>query len=352
MLPSVWLAIWHDESLAFYERQLKLVRDAGVGAELPIQLQAVALERAWCGDLAGARQLTAEAEAISTATGVRIPPNALLRVLSLEGSEAEASALIQAVIEEAMLRGQGQAVMVAQWAAAVLYNGLARYEEAVVAAADVATNALLPYLRTWAQCELVEAAVGVGSTEVARDALAALVATTQPAATYLSRGIEARCRALLDDDDAEELYREAIKQLEPSGNRTELARAYLVYGEWLRAAGRLREAREPLRAAEELFADIGMDAFGARARAALVAAGAKPRMRALELHEELTPQEQQIARLARDGLTNSQIGAQLFLSSRTVEWHLHKVFGKLGINSRDALDRAMPQERDRAVRNG
>jgi DNA-binding NarL/FixJ family response regulator len=121
----------------------------------------------------------------------------------------------------------------------------------------------------------------------------------------------------------------------------------------LRAAGRLREAREPLRIAEDMFADMGMDAFGDRARAALVAAGAKPRARVRNLRDELTPQEQQIAGLARVGLTNAQIGSQLFLSPRTVEWHLHKVFGKLGIDSRDGLDGLIPrQERDGVPQNG
>ena len=144
-------------------------------------------------------------------------------------------------------------------------------------------------------------------------------------------------------------YREAIEQLDRSGNRTELARAHLVFGEWLRREGRLREARERLRAAEEMFAEIGMEAFAERARGELVAAGAKPRTHPLETRADLTPQEEQIARLARDGLTNAQIGAQLFLSPRTVEWHLHKVFGKLGIDSRNALGAALPpQKRERA----
>ena len=166
----------------------------------------------------------------------------------------------------------------------------------------------------------------------------------------MALGIEARCRALLaDGDDAEASYREAIRQLDRAGIRTELARAHLLFGEWLRREGRLREARERLRTAEEMFAAIGMEAFAERAQGELVAAGAKLRKRPLEPSEELTPQEEQIARLARDGLTNAQIGAQLFLSPRTVEWHLHKVFGKLGIDSRSGLDAALPrQERETA----
>ena len=338
-------AIWDDEAIAVYERQAQLVRDAGALAELPIHLQALALEQTWRGDLSGARRLMAEAESISTSTGNQVPPFALLRILALQGREAEASPLIAAVIREGTARGQGIAVMVAYWAAAVLYNGLGRYEEASAAAREVVTNAILPWLSMWALFELVEAAARVGDTELAADALAKLAATTQPAGTSFALGIEARCRALLaDGDDAEESYREAIRQLDRTGNRTELARAHLVFGEWLRREGRLREARERLRAAEEMFAEIGMEAFAERARGELVAAGAKPRQHPLEPGEELTPQEEQIARLARDGLSNPQIGAQLFLSPRTVEWHLHKVFGKLGIDSRRGLDAALPPQ--------
>jgi DNA-binding CsgD family transcriptional regulator len=339
-------AIWDDEAIAVYERQAQLVRNAGALAELPIHLQALALERAWRGDLPGARQLMAEAESISTSTGNQIPPFALLRILALQGREAEASALIEAVIQEGTARGQGHAVKVAYWAAAVLYNGLGRHEEAAAAAGEVVKDGLLPWLSMWALFELVEAAARVGDAELAADALNKLAATTQPAGTGLALGIEARCRALLaEGNDAEASYREAIRQLDRAGNRTELARARLVFGEWLRREGRLREAREWLRAAEEMFAEIGAEAFAERARGELVATGAKPRQRPLEPREELTPQEEQIARLARDGLTNPEIGTQLFLSPRTVEWHLHKVFGKLGIDSRRGLDAALPQER-------
>jgi DNA-binding CsgD family transcriptional regulator len=342
-------AIWDDEAIAVYERQAQLVRDAGALAELPIHLQALALERAWRGDLSGARRLIAEAESISTSTGSPVPPYALLRVLALEGREDEASHLIEAVIRESTSRGQGHAVMVARWAAAVLYNGLRRHEEAAAAAREVA-NGILPWLSMWALFELVEACARVGDTAGARVALNDLAATTQPAASRFALGIEARCRALLaDGDDAEASYREAVNQLEQAGYRTELARAHLVFGEWLRGEGRLHEARERLRAAEEMFAEIGMEAFAQRAQAGLVAAGAKLRRRVLAPREDLTAQEEQIARLARDGLTNAQIGGELFLSPRTVEWHLHKVFGKLGIDSRSGLHAALPrQEREAA----
>jgi DNA-binding CsgD family transcriptional regulator len=343
-------ATWDDDAIVVYERQALIVRDAGALAELPIHLQALALQRAWRGDLPGARRLIAEAESISTSTGNEVPPFALLRVLALEGRAAEASPFIEAVIHEAAARGQEHVVKVAQWAAAVLYNGLGRHEEAAAAAGEAVTNGILPWVTMWARFELVEAAARVGDTERARAAVDALAATTQPAGSCLARGIEARSRALLaDGDDAEGSYRAAIEELDRAGVRTELARAHLLYGEWLRREGRLRQARERLRAAEEMFAEIGMEAFAERAQGELAAAGVKPRKRPLDAREELTPQEEQIARLARDGLTNAEIGAQLFLSPRTVEWHLHKVFGKLGIDSRSGLDAALPRHEPQAA---
>jgi DNA-binding CsgD family transcriptional regulator len=344
-VAGVRCAIWDDEAIAVYERQAQLVRDAGALAELPIHLQALALERAWRGDLSGARRLIAEADSISRSTGNQVPPFAMLRILALEGREAEASALIDAVIREGTTRGQGHPVKVAHWSAAVLYNGLGRYEEAAAAAGEAVTDGILPWVSMWALAELVEAAARAGDKGLAADALNRLAATTQPAGTRLALGIEARCRALLaDGDDAEASYREAIEQLDRAGNRTELARAHLVFGEWLRREGRLDDARERLRVAEEMFVQIGTEAFAERARGELVATGAKPRQHSLEPGEVLTPQEEQIARLAGDGLSNPEIGAQLFLSPRTIEWHLHKVFGKLAIDSRNGLHAALPPQ--------
>ncbi len=336
-------AMWDDDAIAVYERQARLVRDAGALAELPIHLQALALERAWLGDLEGAGRLMAESESISTSIGTQMPPFALLRILALQGREAEAAPLIEAVSQQGITRGQGNAVMVAHWAAAVLYNGLGRYGKASAAAREVVANGVLPWLTMWARVELVEAAARVGDAELARDALDGLVATTQPAGSDFALGIEARSRALLaDGNEAEASYREAIDRLSRTRRRPELARAHLVYGEWLRREARLGQARAGLRTAEEMFTEIGMEAFAERARSELVAAGAKPRRRADEAREKLTPQEQQIAQLARDGLTNAEIGGQLFLSPRTVEWHLHKVFAKLGIDSRNGLYAALP----------
>ena len=347
---GVRTAMWHDEAITVYERQVRLVREAGALAELPIHLQALALERAWRGDLPGAGRLAAEAESISTSTGNEVPPFARLRILALQGREAEAVSLIDLVVRDGTKWGQGIAVMTARWADAVLNNGLGRYERAATAAGEVVRHGILPWLSMWARCELIEAAVRTGDTGVARDALAGLVATTRPAGSCLALGIEARSRALLEGDDAEPSYRDALDQLARSGNRTELARGQLLFGEWLRGQNRLREARERLWVAEKMFTEIGMEAFAERTRKELVAAGAKPHVHRTEPRADLTPQEEQIARLAGDGLTNAQIGAEFFLSPRTIEWHLNRVFGKLGIGSRDALDAALrPDERKTPV---
>ena len=230
----------------------------------------------------------------------------------------------------------------ANWAAAVLYNGLARYEEAAAAARQATSNTFEPWISMWALPELVEAASRSGDTELARNALERLAETTQPAGTDFALGIEARCRALLSDGAAAEpLYREAIERLSRTQLRPELARAHLLFGEWLRREGRRVEAREQLHTAHDMFAAIGMEAFAERARRELVATGGKARKRSVEKRDQLTPQEEQIARLARDGRTNPEIGAQLFLSARTVEWHMGKVFTKLGIGSRRELDAAL-----------
>jgi ATP/maltotriose-dependent transcriptional regulator MalT len=191
--------------------------------------------------------------------------------------------------------------------------------------------------------ELVEAATRAGEHDAARDALDRLTETTQLAGTELARGIEARCRALLEDA-SDDLYREAIDRLSRTRVRTELARAHLVYGEWLRREGRRDGGREQLHTAHEILASIGMEAFAERARRELVATGVKVRKRSVETRDRLTPQEEQIARLARDGLSNPQVGTQLFISARTVEWHLRKVFTKLGISSRRELRAALPEE--------
>jgi DNA-binding CsgD family transcriptional regulator/tetratricopeptide (TPR) repeat protein len=336
-------AVWdNDGARAISARQVQLVRDAGALAGLPLHLSALGISNAWIGDFAGAASNIAEADSVAAATGSRFFPWALLRLRALQGREGEASAVIASAIEQAAGGSLG-AVIWAHWAAAVLYNGLARYEEAMASARQSTSNTFELWVSVWALPELVEGAARAGDTELARDALDRLVETTQPCGTDDARGIEARCRALLSDGAAaEELYRESIDSLSRTQLRPELARAHLLYGEWLRREGRRVGAREQLRTAYDLCVAIGMEAFGDRARRELLATGERVRKRGADTRDELTPQEEQIARLARDGFSNPEIGAQLFISARTVEWHLGKVFTKLRISSRRELRAALP----------
>ncbi len=336
-------AVWdQDSALAITTRQVQLLRDAGALAELPIHLSSLALTQTWMGDFAGTASLIAEVETVAAATGTRMAPIALLRLRALQGREAEASALIAATIKQAEEWGHGIAVTVAFWAAAVLYNGLARYHEAAAAARRAASDSFEPWVWMWALPEAVEAGARGGDTDLASDALERLAETTQPCGTDLALGIEARSRAMLRDGPAaDDLYREAIERLGRTRLRPELARSHLVYGEWLRREHRRVDARAELRTALDQFRSIGMHAFAERARAELVATGEKVPKRAVETRDELTAQERQIAELAREGLSNPEIGERLFLSPRTVEWHLRKVFGKLGIRSRRELANAL-----------
>ena len=337
--------VWDNEDmLATAARMLRLVRDAGALAQLPIHLSAVALARAWIGDFAGAASLVAEIDSVVVATGGRMAPGAALRLRSLQGREAETSALIASTIEHAAAGGHTMALY-AHWAAAVLYNGLARYQEAAESARQATSSPFEVFVSVRALPELVEAAARAGNAELAREALERLAETTQPCGNDLALGIEARSRALLSDGAAaDDLHREAIDRLRRTQLRPELARAQLLYGEWLRRQGRRVDAREQLRTAHNLFATIGMEAFAERARTELLATGETARKRTVETRDALTAQEALIARLAREGLSNPEIGARLFISARTVKYHLGKVFAKLAISSRSQLDRALASD--------
>jgi DNA-binding CsgD family transcriptional regulator len=235
---------------------------------------------------------------------------------------------------------------VSHWASAVLYNGLGRYEEALGAAEQASEHAEELAFHNCGLAELIVAAVRSGNRERAAAALQRLEAITRASGTDWALGIEARSRALLSDDAeaAERLYREAIERLGRTRIRVELARAHLLYGEWLRRERRRIDAREQLRIACDMFTQMGAEAFAARAARELLATGERARRRSVETREDLTAQEVQIARLACAGLSNPEIGARLFISPRTVEYHLHKVFGKLNIASRNQLAEALPQE--------
>jgi DNA-binding CsgD family transcriptional regulator len=342
--PMASNVMWDsDGSTAIFERQAWIVREAGALAELPVFLSSVALDKAWNGDLAGAEALIAESDSVAAVTGSQLPPFARLRLLSLQGREPEASALMKTVTTMTEAVGSGLHVRVAQWAAAVLYNGLARYDDAASAARQVTANDIDPYPSMWCLPELVEAAARLGETDLARLALERLAEMTLPAGTDFALGILARSRALLSDGaNAERLYGEAIERLSRTQLRPELARAHLLHGEFLRREGRRVAAREQLRTAYDLFVAIGMEAFAERARRELLATGETAPRRTMETRDVLTPQEAQIARMASDRQTNPEIGAKLFISPRTVEYHLRKVFQKLGISSRAELDRVLP----------
>ena len=343
MAQAAASAVWDDDAWrALLERQVRLAREAGALDQLPIDLGALGTNAAWSGDFAAAASLIAEADAVCEATGSRAAPYAAMMLAALRGNEAEAVSLIEATIAGATIEGQGMAVTYAHWVAAILYNGLGRYGEAVAAASQASEDTPGLYVSMWALPELIEAAVRSGSSHVAGDALSRLVETTRAGGTDFGLGIEARSRALLSAPKAAEgLYREAVDRLGRTRLRPELARAHLLYGEWLRRENRRTDARVQLRTAHEMLNAIGMGAFAERTRRELLATGETVRKRTVGTPNSLTAQEAAIARLAGDGRTNAEIGAQLFLSARTIEWHLHKVFSKLGIGSRRELRRAL-----------
>src|SRR4051812_2740137 len=340
-----WLAtaaaVWawdYDTCLAVSTRGVQLARDSGALEVLVVAVNVLGQAVALGGDFAAAALLIAEADAVTEATGTRVAPYGALVLAALRGREAEASPLIAATIREATAGGQGTAVQYARWARAVVMNGLGRYEDALAAAVEAADDTPELFVSMWSLSELVEAAVRTGDTGLARRALTRLGDHTHASAADWALGIAARSRALLcEGEAAERLYREAIERLGGTRLRPDLARAHLLYGEWLRREGRRVDARRQLRTAHGMLAGIGMEAFAERARRELVATGERVRRRTVETRDDLTPQEEQIARLARDGLSNPEIGARLFLSPRTVEYHLHKVFSKLGISSRKEL---------------
>jgi DNA-binding CsgD family transcriptional regulator len=340
---AIWL--WDfDSGLEIPRRAVQLARESGALEVLAVADNVCGQAAVWGGDFELGALMAAEVEAVKEATGSRIGPYAKISLVGLRGRESEALPLIEGVIAGAAAGGQGTAVQYAHWAKAVLMNGLGRYEEAVAAAVLATGGTPQIFIAAWALGELVEAATRTGNAELARNALARLGEHTEASDADWALGIHAQSRALLSDGEAaERSYRAAVEHLRRTRLRPHLARAHLLYGEWLRREHRRVDARKQLRAAYDLFEAIGMEAFAARARGELLATGEKVRRRGAVTRDELTPQERQIARLARDGLSNPEIGAQLFLSPRTVEWHLRKVFAKLDIRSRHELAQALPE---------
>jgi DNA-binding CsgD family transcriptional regulator len=336
-IPSY--VLWDDETwYAINARQLGLAREAGALARLPMGLITGAVIDAWSGEFAKAAEATAEADAIVEATGTRLAPYASMLLVALEGREADGLALLESAISDAAAVGQGFAVQWGEFVKAILFNGLRRYDEALVAAQRASDDTPELFISSWALAELIEAASRSGAPGRAANAIECLTENTTVAGTDWGLGIAARARALLTDGDAaESLYREAIERLARTRLAPELARAHLVYGEWLRRQGRRVDARNELRAAYELFSDFGMEGFAERARLELQATGERVRKRTIGTRDELTPQETQIARLAAEGHTNREIAAGLFISASTVEYHLRKAFRKLDVESRTQL---------------
>ena len=326
-------------------RQVQLARDVGALDQLSFLLNRMAIETVWSGDFAAATLLIAEARAVCEATGSRFAPVAATMLAAFQGRTAEATPLIQSIIEQATPEGQGVSVTVANWVAAVLYNGLGRYEEALTAARQASEHKHV-YVSVWALPELIEAAARTGNTRIGHDALDLLAETTRAGGTDLGLGIEARTRALLGEGEATERHcREAIDRLGRTRHRPELARAHLLYGEWLRRQRRRRGARDQLRTAFAMFDAMGMEAFAGRAQAELRATGERARPRGPGPLEVLTAQEEQIARLVTEHLSNREIAARLFISASTVEYHLRKVFRKLGVSSRVQLARTLRNDK-------
>jgi DNA-binding CsgD family transcriptional regulator len=344
------MAVWDDETWHILaSRHVKLARDVGALSELPLAIRWRILLHTHTGELAEGAALIAEAQAVVDATGSQLGPHGALGVAAWRGREAEAVEIIQATMDDVTSRGEGRGVT-SQYAAALLYNGLGRYDKAL-AAAELACEYDDVGVLGWSLAELIEAAVRSSQPARASDALQRLSETTRASGTDWALGTEARSRALLSKGQAaENCYREAIERLGRTRMRPAVARAHLLYGEWLRRENRRRDARAELRTAYDLFTTMGIEAFAERARRELLATGDTIRKRTLETASELTAQEAHIARLAADGRTNVEIGTQLFLSTRTVEWHLSKVYIKLGVGSRRELRRALAELGNRTDR--
>ena len=341
-----WVALnlWDDETWTLLAtRHLELVREAGALTALPFVLAICSSVYAFFGELGAAAVYEEELRAATEATGIATVPYGALSIAALRGREAALSELIRTSVNEAEARGEGFALGVAEFLSGVLNNGLGRYD-AALAAVRQTERFYEEGPATWALPELVEAAARCEECEVAERALERLTESTRASGTERALGIEARSRALLSDADAaESLYREAIDRLGRSRVRVDLARAHLLYGEWLSRERRRLDAREQLRTAFEMFTAMGIEAFAGRAQRELLATGGHVRTRRVETREELTAQEAQIARLAGDGLSNAEIGERLFISQHTVAYHLRKVYSKLDITSRNQLGRVLPE---------
>jgi DNA-binding CsgD family transcriptional regulator len=341
------LRLWDDDRWELLSaRYVQLARETGALSELPLALTTRAYMLLFAGDLTAAASLIDELQAVKEATGSGLASYGALGLAALRGDEAGASALIDATIKDVTRRGEGIGITFAEWANAALNNGLGRYDKAVAAGRHATAYDEDLASLCWSLVELIEAAARCGMTETAIRAYRRLTEMASASGTDWALGAQARSHALLSEGDAaERLYREAIAHFGKTRLRVDLARAQLLYGEWLRRERRRSEAREQLRTAHGVLEAMGIAAFAERARHELRATGTTTHKRTLTArHEELTAQEAQIARLARNGLSNPEIGSRLFISAHTVQYHLRKVFTKLGITSRSQLDRVLPSD--------
>jgi DNA-binding CsgD family transcriptional regulator len=349
-LRWLWLAchaagiVWDYASWdVLSEGQVELARDAGALIALPIAFNTRAGMHLFAGEFTEAASMGVQAESVTEATGSSITPYGAVALTVFRGREAEAAHLIEIATEDVRRRGEGEGLSFLQWTTAVLYNSLGRYAEALAAAQRASEDS--PALRFvgWALIELIEAAVRNAVPERAAGALQRLSDIARACETDWALGADARSRALVSDGvAAEDLYREAIDRFGRTRLRVDLARAHLLYGEWLRRQRRRRDARDQLGRAYEIFDSVGAAAFAERARTELRATGGHVRQHTVETPDTLTAQEALIARLAAEGASNPEIAVQLFISRATVAYHLRKVFTKLGISSRNQLGRALP----------
>jgi DNA-binding CsgD family transcriptional regulator len=323
-------------------RAVRLGRESGALIVLPLALTYRAAVHMHAGEFVAASALTEEADAITEATGNAPVKYWSLVLTMLRGVEAVAEEFASWGLENAVSRGEGRGVGGYGYGMAVLYNGLGRYDTALASAQRACEYDDLGIFG-FSLVELIEAGARSGAHADAAAALRKLEERTGAVGTDWALGVEAWSRALLSDGPAAEaLYVESIERLGRTRIALHLARAHLLYGEWLRRENRRVDARTHLRSAHDMFGDAGAQAFADRAHRELLATGETARARTDETRDVLTPQEAQIARLARDGLSNPEIGAQLFISPRTVQYHLRKVFQKLDITSRNQLTRVSP----------
>jgi DNA-binding CsgD family transcriptional regulator len=335
--------LWDDETWALLStRFVQTARETGALTMLPLALSQRIAVHVFRGELTEAAALGEELNSVTDATGDPPPPIAILLLAAWQGREAQTLEMIEATTVEVLRRGEGDGLVKAQWVAALLYNSLGRYEDALAAAQQASEQPPVLGVAPWAAlAELVEAATRSPLPERGVHALQQLTEITQASGSDWALGVEARSRALLSQGKgAERAYREAIDRLGRTHIRGELARAHLLYGEWLRRENQRLDARQQLRIAHNVFTTIGADAFAQRAARELRATGEIARKRTVETTSALTAQEAQIAHLVREGLSNPEIAARLFISPRTVEWHLTSIFGKLNITSRKQLRRS------------